>query len=88
MESGGAGRGSREVETHRRPSAAAAAAAGAGGYGCDGAGARRCGGAGGGAGVRRVVARALVRRREPLDPGALARLRRFGEALSRGERPS
>ncbi|WP_148082034.1 hypothetical protein [Streptomyces botrytidirepellens] len=51
-----------------------------------GAGACRCGGAG--AGVRRAVARALVRRREPLDPGALARLRRFGEALSRGERPS
>ncbi|MFF7648533.1 hypothetical protein ACFZCY_01450 [Streptomyces sp. NPDC007983] len=56
-----------------------------------GAGACRCGGAGEcrrrGAGARRAVARALVRRREALDPGALARLRRFGEALSRGERP-
>ncbi|MGR3936171.1 hypothetical protein [Streptomyces sp. BRA346] len=62
------------METHRGPSQGA------------GTGACRCGGAG--AEVRRVLARALVRRREPLDPGALARLRRFGKALSRGERPS
>ncbi|QKV94106.1 hypothetical protein HUT19_22025 [Streptomyces sp. NA02950] len=44
----------------------------------------RCGTAGG----QREIRRALVRRREPLDPDALARLRRFGAALLRGDQPS
>ncbi|MBL1095187.1 hypothetical protein [Streptomyces coffeae] len=42
----------------------------------------------GAAGEQREIRRALVRRREPLDLDALSRLRRFGEALLRGERPS
>ncbi|WP_432015420.1 hypothetical protein [Streptomyces cucumeris] len=49
-----------------------------------GTGGCRCSTAGG----QREISRALVRRREPLDPAALTRLRRFGEALLRGERPS
>ncbi|MET7764181.1 hypothetical protein [Streptomyces sp. NPDC005336] len=40
------------------------------------------------AGALGEIRRALVRRREALDPDALSRLRRYGEALVRGDQRS